>query len=126
MNKTVAIIGAVVLVVVIVLAYVYLNTGGRQSDGRFDALSALILTQVVVQLFQLARTEQVSHQVNGRFSQQQEITRMALDVIPPAEAARITKDALTEPPAPDGRTEVESTTADQPPAGPAGQRGPTK
>lgn len=124
MNKTVALIGAVVLVIVIVLAYVYLNTGGRQSDGRFDALSALILTQVVVQLFQLARTEQVSHQVNGRFSQQQEITRMALDVIPPATAAQITKDALVPPP--EGHDGVESVTADQPPAAQAGQRGHTK
>lgn len=123
-NKTVAVVGAVVVIVAVLAAFVWLNTGGRTSDDKFNALALVILTQLAVQLVQLGRTEHVSTQVNGRFSQQQEITRKALDAIPPEQAAQIAKDAVA--PAPDGSNGVESVTADQPPAGPAGQRGPNR
>lgn len=123
MNKTVALVGAVVVIVATLAAFVWLNTGGRSSDEKFNALALVILTQLAVQLVQLGRTEHVSTQVNGRFSQQQEITRKALDAIPPEHAAQITKDAVAPPP--EGPNGVESATADQPPAGPAGQRGHT-
>lgn len=126
MNKfqTVALVGAVIVIVAVLGAFVWLNTGGRSSDEKFNALALVILTQLAVQLVQLGRTEHVSTQVNGRFSAQQEITRKALDAIPPEHAAQITKDAVAPPP--EGPNGVESETADQPPAGPAGQRGPTR
>lgn len=124
MNRNVALVCATVIVVVVVVGAVYLSTGGRELSSDFTGLAGLILVQVVLGLLNLSKTEQVSHQVNGRFSTQQEITRKALEVIPPDAVAQIARDALTEPPAPDGRNGVESEPGDQPPAGPAGQRDP--
>lgn len=121
MNKNVLVVCATVIVVAVVLGAVYLSTGGRSITPNFMALAGLVLVQVVLQMFSLARQEQISHQVNGRFSTQQEITRKALEVIPPEHAAQITRDAVAPPP--EGPNGVESRTADQPPAGPAGQRG---
>lgn len=123
-NKNVLVVCATVIVVAVVIGAVFLSTGGRELTSNFMALAGLVLVQVVLGLLNLARTEHVSQQVNGRFSAQQEITRKALDAIPPEAAATITKDALNPPP--DGSTGVESTTAGQPPSGQDGQRGQTK
>jgi hypothetical protein len=123
-RSNVVIVCATVIVVAVIIGAVYLSTGGRTISANFMALAGLVLVQVVLQMMTIARTEQISNQVNGRFTTQQEITRKALEVIPSEVAAKITTDALNPPP--DGSPEVESSTAGQPPAGPAGQRGQLK
>ena len=119
-RNNVVVICATVIVVAVVIGAVYLSTGGRELSPNFMALAGLVLLQVVLQMMTISKTEHISNQVNGRFTAQQEITRRALEVIPPDAAAKITTDALNPPP--DGSTGVESPTAGQPPAGPAGQR----
>lgn len=96
MNKTIAALCGTGLVFVLVGAFVLLKLNGAVDD-QFVWLTGLVFN-IVLGAWQVARTEDVKREVNGRFSAQQEIARKALDVLPAEEVARIVREGLIPAP----------------------------
>lgn len=102
MTKTVQLICATTLIAVLLGVFAVLKIRGAVDD-QFLVIAGSVFN-LALGAFNLAKTDAVHTQVNGRFSAQQEIARKALDVLPGDQVAQILRDVVLPAAAPNANT----------------------